>query len=335
MYLEFYGLSEQPFNATPDPKFLYPTPGHREALAQLLYGVQEGKGFIVLTGEVGTGKTTLLHTLMERIGSTTPIAFIFDSTMPFDGLLEYMLEDFGIPNPGQSRAQRLFALNRFLIERRRAGQTAVVIVDEAQNLSPATLEELRLLSNFETPGGKLLQIILVGQPELRENLLRPELRQLRQRIGMRCAIRPLTPQETREYIGSRLRVAGAADARLFSEAAVERIAAYTSGIPRLINILCDHCLLIGYAEQTRRVDRALVERGIEYLEDGRRPAHARGMFWRPRAGAFRWVLGGVGAAALAGMTVLAAAIGGLGSVPAFVMTQFLDLARVARDLVTR
>jgi general secretion pathway protein A len=332
MYHDFYGLREQPFNASPDPKFLYLTPGHREALAHLIYGVQEGKGFIVVTGEVGTGKTTLLRAFMERAGASTPVAFIFDSTMAFDGLLEYMLEDFGVSTPGKTRAQRLFALNHFLIERRRAGQTAAVIVDEAQNLSPANLEHLRLLSNFETPTGKLLQIVLVGQPELREKLLRPELRQLRQRIGMRCAIRPLTAEETGEYIRSRLRVAGASDTRLFSDAAVARIAAYTNGIPRLVNILCDHCLLMGYTQQTRRVEREMVERGIEYLEDGRRPAHARGMFWRPAAGSFRWIVGGLGAAALAGITLLAAAAG---TTPGLIVGQFLDLARHARDLVMR
>ena len=333
MYLEFYGLREQPFGATPDPRFLFLTPGHREALAHLIYGVQEGKGFIVLTGEVGTGKTTLLRAFLERVGQGTPIAFIFDSTMPFDGLLEYMLEDFGVPAGGKSRAQRLVALNHFLIERRRAGQTAAVIVDEAQNLSPASLEHLRLLSNFETPTGKLLQIILVGQPELREKLYRPELRQLRQRIGMRCEIRPLTADETREYIKSRLRVAGAADARLFSDAAVSRIAAYTNGIPRLINLLCDHCLLMGYTQQTRRVEKEMVERGIEYLEDGRRPSHARGMFWRPAARPLRWLVGGLGAAALAGLTLLAAAAGSL--TPGPIVGEFLDFARHARDLVMR
>jgi general secretion pathway protein A len=334
MYLDFYGLREQPFSATPDPKFLFLTPGHREALAQLIYGVQEGKGFIVLTGEVGTGKTTLLRTFMERIGTNTDVAFIFDSTMPFDGLLEYMLEDFGIPTPGRTRAQRLFALNRFLIERRRDGQTAAVIVDEAQNLSLANLEHLRLLSNFEMPTGKLLQIILVGQPELREKLARPELRQLRQRLGMRCAIPPLTPEETRNYIRSRLHVAGASDTRLFTDAAVERIAAYTNGIPRLVNILCDHCLLIGYTDQTRRVEREMVERGIEYLEDGQRPAHARGVFWRPAKRRLRWLVGGLGAAAIGGVTLLAAAVGGV-SVPGPIAGQFLDYARLARDLVMR
>jgi general secretion pathway protein A len=335
MYLEFFGLRERPFSETPDPKFLFLTPGHREALAQLIYGVQEGKGFIVLTGEVGTGKTTLLRTFMERIDtSSTQVAFIFDSTMPYDGLVEYMLEDFGIPSAGKTRAQRLFALNRFLIERRRAGQTAAVVVDEAQNLSLANLEHLRLLSNFETPTGKLLQIILVGQPELRDKLARPELRQLRQRLGMRCMIRPLTREETGNYIRSRLHVAGASDTRLFTDAAVERIAAYTNGIPRLVNILCDHCLLIGYTDQTRRVEREMVERGIEYLEDGQRPTHARGMFWRPATRRRRWLVGGLGAAAIAGITLLVAAVGGV-SVPGPIAGQFLDYARLARDLVMR
>lgn len=335
MYLDFYGLRERPFSETPDPKFLFLTPGHREALAQLIYGVQEGKGFIILTGEVGTGKTTLLRTFMERIGtSRTHIAFIFDSTMSYDGLVEYMLEDFGIPSAGATRAQRLVALNRFLIERRRAGQTAAVIVDEAQNLSLASLEHLRLLSNFETPTGKLLQIILVGQPELRDKLARPELRQLRQRLGMRCAIRPLTPEETQGYIRRRLHVAGASDTRLFTDTAVKRIAAYTSGIPRLVNILCDHCLLIGYTEQTRRVERGMVERAIEYLEDGKRPAHARGMFWPPATRRLRWLVGGLGAAAIAGVTLLAAAVVGV-SAHGLIAGQFLDYARLARDLVMR
>ena len=335
MYLAFHGLRERPFSETPDPKFLFLTPGHREALAQLIYGVQEGKGFIVLTGEVGTGKTTLLRTFMERIDtSRTHVAFIFDSTMPYDGLVEYMLEDFGIPSAGQTRAQRLFALNRFLIDCRRAGQTAAVVVDEAQNLSLANLEHLRLLSNFETPTGKLLQIILVGQPELRDKLARPELRQLRQRLGMRCMIRPLTAEETASYIRSRLHVAGASDTRLFTDAAVARIAAYTSGIPRLINIVCDHCLLIGYTEQTGRVEREMVERAIEYLEDGQRPAQVRGMFWRPAKRRLGWLVGGFGAAAIAAGTLLAAAAGGI-SARGLIAGQFLDYARLARDLVMR
>src|SRR6266849_7284968 len=164
MYLKYFGLLEKPFNATPDPRFLYLSPGHREALAQLHYGTQERKGFIVLTGKVGTGKTTLLHTLCQRLNGQSAIAFVVNSTLPFDELLEYVLDDLGIKQKGESRAQRLIALNNFLIERERAGQNTILIVDEAQNLDVATLEQIRLLSNFETPTSKLLQILLVGQP---------------------------------------------------------------------------------------------------------------------------------------------------------------------------
>ncbi len=277
MYLSFYGLAEKPFNTTPDPKFLYLTPGHREALAQLIYGVQEHRGFAVLTGEVGTGKTTLLHAVCQRLDAHTAIAFVSNSTLPFDGLLEYMLEDLGVANGAQSRAQRLFALNHFLIERRRAGQNTVLILDEAQNLDASTLEEVRLLSNFETPAEKLLQILLVGQPELRAKLQLPALRQLRQRISLRCGIAPLTPAETRDYIRARLRIAGAADLGLFSDYALKRIAKYTGGIPRLVNIVCDHCLLIGYADQIRRIGPRIVQEAIESLEEGQRPRRLRGL----------------------------------------------------------
>jgi general secretion pathway protein A len=335
MYLGFYGLREQPFNPTPDPRFLYPTAAHREALAQLLYGVQEGKGFIVLTGEVGTGKTTLLHTLLQRLDPKTAVAFIMNSTLPFDGLLEYMLEDFGIPSPGTSTAQRLAALNRFLIERRRNGQNTVLVIDEAQNLSASTLEQVRLLSNFETPGGKLLQILLVGQPELRAVLNQPELRQLKQRIGLRCTIQPLTADETRDYIRSRLRVANAADLRIFSERAIERIAAYTGGIPRVINIVCDHCLLIGYAEQTRKIEPEMVERAIEYLEEGRRSERAGARIARLWLPGWRWLLGGLGAAAVGGLTWLAIRVDTQAGSLNAVLTQLLDVARGARDLVMR
>ena len=336
MYLQFYGLTEQPFSATPDPKFLYLTPAHREALAQLLYGVQEGKGFLVLTGEVGTGKTTLLHTLLQRLSTDTAVAFVLNSAMPFDGILEYALEDFGIESPGQTRARRLFALNRFLIERRRLGQNTVLIVDEAQNLTTAALEQVRLLSNFETPTGKLMQILLVGQPELRDKLARPELRQLKQRIGLRCAIRPLTAEETRDYIRNRLRVAGAADTRVFTDVAIQRIAAYTGGTPRLINILCDHCLLMGYAEQTRRIDGDMVRRGIDYLEEGGRPSRREDVRWARATASLRWVLGGLGAAAVGGLAVFALGAkqqveGALGTV----MDHVLYIARGARDLVMR
>jgi general secretion pathway protein A len=271
MYLTFYGLAEKPFNATPDPRFLYMTPGHREALAQLLYGTQERKGFIVLTGKVGTGKTTLLHALCQRLNGQSAVSFVVNSALPFDELLEYVLEDLEITKTGDSRAQRLIALNNFLTDRARAGQNTVLIIDEAQNLDVATLEQIRLLSNFETPTSKLLQILLVGQPELKSRLNLPELRQLKQRVGLRCQIPPLTREETSAYIRTRLRIAGARDLGLFADPAVDRISAYSGGIPRLINTVCDHCLLFGYADQKRRIDRHIVEAAIEYLEEGTRP----------------------------------------------------------------
>src|SRR6267143_1706600 len=195
MYLTFYGLTEKPFNLTPDPRFLYMSPAHREALAQLVYGVQERKGFMLLTGRVGSGKTTLLHALRRRLDGQTALSFVFNPTLPFDGILEYILEDLGVAKGLESRAQRLIALNNFLIERERAGQNTVLIFDEAQNLDATTLEQVRLLSNFETPTDKLLQILLVGHPELRTKLNRPELHQLKQRIGLRCQIPSLTPKE--------------------------------------------------------------------------------------------------------------------------------------------
>jgi general secretion pathway protein A len=303
--LVFFGLQQKPFNPTPDPRFLYLSPGHREGLAQLLYGVQEHKGFILLTGEIGTGKTTLLRTLLSRLDGNTASAFVFDTTLPFEGLLEYMLEDFGIAKPAESHVQRLITLNNFLIERHRAGQNTVLVLDEAQNLDLHALEQIRLLSNFETQTEKLLQILLVGQPELLDKLDRPELRQLKQRIGLRCRILPLTAEQTRDYIRTRLRIAGASDLGLFSDAAITRIAEYSGGIPRLINTLCDHCLMIGYADQIRRIGRAMVEETIEYFEQGerrprkpRRPLHT----WHRRL--IRWGLPAAGAVLLGGVAAL-------------------------------
>jgi general secretion pathway protein A len=275
VYLAFYGLREQPFGATPDPRFLYLAPSHREALAQLVYGVQEKKGFLVLTGEVGTGKTTLVHALLRRLDAQTAAALVFNSTLPFEGLLEYALEDFGVSKAGDSHAQRLMALNTFLIERRRAGQNTVLIIDEAQNLLPETLEQVRLLSNFETPTEKLLQILLVGQPELGDRLALPALRQLKQRIALRCRIQPLTVDETAEYIRVRLRIAGARDIGLFTPEAIARITAHAGGIPRIVNSLCDHALLIGYADQQRRLDGRIVDEAIRYLESGETPESRR------------------------------------------------------------
>ena len=265
MYLDFYGLSEKPFTTTPDPKFLFQTASHREALAQLTYGVVDHKGFVVLTGEVGTGKTTLLHALRQRLNGTTATAFVFDSTLPFDGLLEYILEDFGVTKTGSTQAQRLVALNNFLIERRRVGQNCVLLLDEAQNLSTTLLEQVRLLSNFETPTEKLLQILLVGQPELETKLEVPELRQLRQRVALHCRIAPLSSLDVGDYIRTRLRIAGAPDIDLFSDSAMRRIALRSKGIPRVVNILCDHCLVVGYTERKRRIDTRDVDEAAGYF----------------------------------------------------------------------
>ena len=293
MYLAFYGLTEKPFSMTPDPRFLYLTPGHREALAQLTYAFREGQGFMALTGDVGTGKTTLLRALLEQLDENTAVAVVLNSTLPFDGILEYVLEDFGVSQAAVTRAQRLVALNSFLIERHRVGHKSVIIIDEAQHLDAATLEHLRLLSNFQTTRETLLQILLAGQPELRARLDLPELRQLKQRIALRCTIRPLTPDEVRAYMRHRLRVAGSRDLDLFTDQATARIAAYAVGIPRVINMLADHCLLIGYADQRRRLNRDTVEEAIAYLEDGtpvpRRRAATRA---RVRQRVFRWAVAG-------------------------------------------
>jgi general secretion pathway protein A len=274
VYLRFYGLREKPFNPTPDPRFLYLSSAHREALAQLEYGVKERRGFIVLIGEVGTGKTTLLRTLLDRLESTTESAFVFNSMMPFDQILAYVVEDFGIVGAGDSHARRLVALNHYLTDRVRRGLNTVLIIDEAQNLDAASLEQVRMLSNFETTNEKLLQIVLVGQPELKAKLALPELRQLKQRIGLRCAIHPLSPEDTAEYIHHRLTTASQGPApEIFTQGAVERICAYSRGTPRVVNLVCDHCLLVGYADQKRVIDIEVVEEAIDYLEE-REPSAA-------------------------------------------------------------
>jgi general secretion pathway protein A len=294
MYLKFYGLREAPFGPTPDPKFLFQSARHREALAQLVYGVRERKGFIVLTGEIGTGKTTLLRTLLERLDGQTHVAYVHNSALEIEGLLEYVLHDWGVKSTAQSHAQRLVELNEFLIQQHRDGLSPVLVIDEAQNLSARTLEAVRLLSNFETTDAKLMQILLVGQLELRDTLNLPELRQLKQRVGLRCHIGPLSPEEVRLYIRHRLRVAGAADAGIFTDRAIQKITEYSGGVPRVVNIVCDHCLLTGYADSKKRIDADIVDEAVEYLEEGERRAwkrsrHARlvpsqGAVWAARTG---------------------------------------------------
>lgn len=311
IYLDFYGFDRDPFGVTPDPDFLFMTPGHKEALAQLLYAIQEKKGFILVSAEIGMGKTTLLQALRQELDSNTAVAYVSNSLLPFPAILEYMLEEFEIEKPGESAAQRLVVLQNFLVERHGAGQNTVLILDEAQNLYPQTLEQIRLLSNFETTKEKILQIVLVGQPELLARLEMPELRQLKQRISIMCSIPPMTRSSSRNYIRTRLRMAGARDLGIFTEDAIEHIVEYAGGIPRIVNTVCDHCLLIGYADQTRRVDRGVVDQAISYLEVGARPrVRARSTLVARRARArskpsqissLRWALFGVSAAVVTGV----------------------------------
>jgi general secretion pathway protein A len=320
MYLSFYGLREAPFAPTPDPKFLFQSARHREALAQLIYGVRERKGFIVLTGEIGTGKTTLLRTLLERLDADTPVAYVHNSALNIEGLLEYVLQDWGVKSTASTHAQRLFELNEFLIDQHRKGGTPVLVIDEAQNLSVETLEAVRMLSNFETTNQKLMQILLVGQPELRVKLDLPELRQLKQRIGLRCHIAPLSAEETRLYIRHRLRIAGAIDAGIFTDGAIQKIADYSGGTPRVINIVCDHCLLSGFADSKKRVDAGTVSEAIEYLEEGERSewkrrrrislVPGRGAIWAARSGVAVLVM-----VLIALLAFAANSLGWIGNVP--------------------
>jgi general secretion pathway protein A len=258
MYTAFYGLREKPFSLSPNPRFLFLAESHREALAHLLYGIDEGEGFIAITGEVGTGKTTICRTLLERLGTDTEVAFLFNPSGSPDELLRAITGEFGLEVDGTSPAEMRDDLNRFLLERKRENRRVLLIVDEAQNLSAGTLEQVRLLSNLETASSKLIQILLLGQPELDRKLETTELRQLRQRIGVRWRLAPLSLGETGEYIRYRLRIAAGVERDLFSPGAVREVHRRSGGVPRLINILCDRSLLAGYAGGERLISRKTV-----------------------------------------------------------------------------
>src|SRR5271165_5036492 len=260
MYKEFYGLRANPFNVNPDPRYLFLTRHTEEALACLTYGIQSRKGFVLLTGEVGTGKTTLINKLMEWLRlQQVATAFIFNSRMDVPQFLDFMMADFGIPCDGQSKSQILQRLYNWLLDRYRAGETAVLVVDEAQNLSDEVLEEIRMLTNLETFTEKLLQIVLVGQPELEQKLKQPQLRQLRQRLTLRAKTHPLTLEETVAYIHQRLRIAGSNGHQIFDPEAVVAIHRYANGIPRVINLLCEHCLVSAFVDQQKTVTPPVVD----------------------------------------------------------------------------
>ena len=304
MYLDFYGLREKPFNTTPDPRFLFLTPSHREALGPADVRRPGRHGLCRPDRRGRNRQDDVAADALAAHGSADRGGDDREPDAGFDGVLELILEDLGIGKDGDTTAQRLVALHRHLLERAAAGQRTVVIIDEAQHLEPATLEQIRLLSNYESPSRKLLQIILAGQPELEDKLALPQLRQLRQRIGLRCVIEPLTSRETRDYVTARLRVAKAANPRLFTDRALDRISKYSRGIPRLINIVCEHSLLIGYADQIRQIDHGVVKEAIRTIEAHEHSGTRwRTRWWKLHLAGRRWLLG-------AGVAAVASTVGG-------------------------
>ena len=260
MYKSFFGLKENPFNVNPDPRYLFFTQQIEETLTGLMYGIQTRKGFLTLTGEVGTGKTTLINRLLEWLHQRRArTAFLFNSRMNTNQLFDFILAEFDIACDSKSKSQQLMKLNHWLLDRYRMGETVVLIVDEAQNLTFPVLEEIRLLTNLETSTEKLLQIVLSGQPELEEKLRLPELRQLRQRIMIRCKTAQLTKEETREYVNDRLKTAGSTAGSIFSAPALDAIHLYSMGVPRVINLLCEHALVNAYAENQRPILPNIIE----------------------------------------------------------------------------
>ncbi len=262
MYRGFFGLRENPFNVSPDPRYLYLTEQIEETLSGLMYGIQTRKGIVTLTGEVGTGKTTLVNRVLDCLHQgATKTAFLFNSRMNSTQLFDFVLAEFEIACESRAKSQQLMNLNQWLLDRYRAGETAVLIIDEAQNLTFPVLEEIRLLTNLETSTEKLLQIVLSGQPELEEKLNLPQLRQLRQRIMLRCKTSPLTKEQTNAYILERLKIAGAATngQPIFSALAIETVHLYSLGIPRVVNLLCEHALINAYVEQQRPIQPKIIE----------------------------------------------------------------------------
>lgn len=269
MYTKFYNLAEKPFNLTPDPNFLYLGESHGEALSLMTYAIQERKGFMVTTGEVGTGKTTLIHALLRKLDTDTKTVFIFNPILDVRDFFKFVCIDLGIQIQDQTKGDCLLEIYQFLIESYTKKKNVVLIIDEAHNLNPLLLEEIRLLSNFETAKDKLIQIILVGQPELSYTLNQPQCRQLKQRIGLWFYINPLNRKETDEYIELRLRRAGL-ETPCFKQKAIDEIFRYSKGIPRLINILCENSLTIGYATDRKKIDKKIIEETIDDLEAGQR-----------------------------------------------------------------
>ena len=259
MYTSYFGFDDKPFNVTPDPRFFFTNPGYQEAYANLLYGIRERKGFLLLTGEVGTGKTTILQRLMEELESTVRFVFFYNTNLSFEELLTFTCQELGLPVKESDRLEKIGTLNEFLLNQLRNGSTTVLFIDEAQNLKGEVFENLRLLSNLETPREKLLQIVLAGQPELEATLDRTDLRQLKQRIFSQSRLSSLSEQEVAGFIEYRLKAVGSRQNDLFPRDAVREVALYSKGIPRLINIICDNALLIAYAASEKKVTADIIK----------------------------------------------------------------------------
>lgn len=272
MYEEFFGLREPAFNLAPDPRFLWLSETHEEGLAALVYGITRRKGFMLLTGEVGTGKTTLLRAALDRIPSDTEVALVMNTAdlSPMD-LLKLVAVELRIPGRFDSKVDYVIALNRFLLEQLRAGQNTVLIIDEAQNLDAVLLEEVRLLSNLETDSEKLLQIVLTGQPELRQKMSDPSLRQLRQRVAIEHHVQPLRRDEVEAYLCHRIQVAGGELEQVFRPGAEHVFHGFSEGCPRLISLLADRVLLAAYAREVRPVPVAMVEAKAKEMLAARAP----------------------------------------------------------------
>jgi general secretion pathway protein A len=266
VYLSYYGLTEPPFDITPNPRFLFYSAKHREAFNHLLYGLRERKGFVQMTGEVGAGKTTLCRAMLEQLDGHFATALILNPIMSAGELMKAVAVEFGLSVNGLDRLDTLAAINQFLLKQIERGKETVLIIDEAQDLTDELLEQVRLLSNLETDNRKLLQIVLLGQPELRARLNNPRLRQLRQRITVRYHLRPLTRDEVVRYVQHRLHVSGGNGTPYFTQPALWRVYHYSGGIPRLVNAVCDKALLAGFVEHSKRIDFRMVGRAIRELE---------------------------------------------------------------------
>ncbi|MGD0230330.1 MAG: AAA family ATPase [Syntrophorhabdales bacterium] len=264
MYTQYYGFSENPFDITPDPRFLYLTEAHRDALAALVYSLKERKGFVMLTGEVGTGKTTLLYLLADNLREKAHTAFIFHTCTTYRGLLKNILSELGLPVTDEDTFLLIDRLKHYLIERAASGEIVALIIDEAQNLSEEVLENIRLLSNLETRTTKLLQIVLCGLPELEAKFNASGLSRLRQRIALLRRIGPLSDMECRDYVEHRLKIVGGSASRLFTPGAMSLLWMHSRGIPRIINVMCDNALLIGFADSCKKIDEAIM---LEVISD--------------------------------------------------------------------